>query len=196
MARLDPAAEPHNRPVSRLAGSDWGPAQPLADRAGRLLANRQADHAAGVPVGGSDQNTYLIFEEPVSAGEWQSHGLQLRMELFFTGGAEVNLEFRDPRRDGLRFRRDAALPALSGSGWKEFRLPIEPRLIGRPLPRHYHRLHVELLGSLLQRHPDPALQEVLHRWQAADRSAIPCPAGPAAPRPRDVHVLVNAGGRP
>ncbi len=211
LARLDLAAKPHDRPESRLAGCDWGPMREFEGRTGRVMTNRQADYAGKTPIGGTDQNTYLIFQEEVPSAEWQEHGLQLRMDVFFAGGGGLDLEFRDPGQEDLAFRRDASVPAPSGRGWAEFRFEIAPRLIGRPLPRHYHRLHVELLGTLLERHPEPALEEVFQRWHAADLKDIPGAPGTSElqsscrvpgradlvpPRPRSIYVFVNAPCNP
>lgn len=192
LARLAYTAEPHDRPESRLAGGDWGPAGEFAGRTGRAITNRQAHYAGNVPLGGTDQNTYLIIEEEMPSAPWQEHGLQLHMDAFFGDGAELELEFRDPRHEGLVFRRESSVPALSGSGWGKFRVDIPPRLIGHPLPRHYHRLHVELLGTLLERHPDPALQEVFQRWHVADLNDIPGTSDLVPPRPHGIYVFVNS----
>ncbi|MDA8325031.1 MAG: D-glucuronyl C5-epimerase family protein [Nitrospiraceae bacterium] len=166
---LDPNnSEPSDAPVSRIAGIDWGATISCGGKAGRLIPNTRSKYSNGVPEGGTDQNTYILFEEPVKGETWIKNGLRMELEVFLEENASLALQFRDFRSDGLSFREDPSAPALAGDGWRKFQVNIPPRLIGSVLPRRYQRLHTELLGTLLDSHPDEHLQEIFEKWHMAD----------------------------
>ena len=191
--RLDAAQDtPCDIPGSRLAGIDWGQVGDFGRKPGRHVPNRQAAHIGAVPEGGTDQNTYLIFEEDLPASRWASGGVRLTMEVCCTPDAELRVEYRDPRVPGMAFRQDSAVPPIAGAGWQTVTFELPPRLIGPPLRQHYHRFHTELLGTLLERHGDDELESIFGRWHRSDLFDFISPEGPAPDLPKTVFVFVNS----
>lgn len=187
-----PVVEVVDQPISRLAGIDWGAAETLDGRLGRVIPNSQDKYASAVPEGGTDQNTYLIFEEGrILADQWVDSGVKLVLEVYLSEGTQLEFQPQDPREGGLRFISSPDLPPLKRVGWHQVTLDIPPRLIGRVLPRHYHRLHTELLGTLLAVHPDPVLDEVMRRWFANDFYDAPRILPISSTAPRSIYVFVN-----
>lgn len=192
ICRLDAVKdEASDQPVSRLAGIDWGPAETAEGRRCRRVPNRQDYHQKAIPHGGTDQNTYLIFEEGLDFGLYSEKGLVLSLEVWLEGGAELDIEFRDPRHEGLVFGADPSIKRLSHEGWATVNIQIPPRLSGHPLSQHYHRFNTELLGTLLQTNQDEELERIFNKWHRADLYNMPSEYPPPGELPKTVFVFVN-----
>jgi pyruvate-formate lyase-activating enzyme len=191
LAELDAAtSEPCDDPVSRLGGIDWGPAQSYDGRNARLILNRQAQHAGNIPMGGTDQNTYLIFEDRSAPEPWIDSGLLLEIDVFTSNGGQLDFETRDLRSENLAFRALSKDVCCGKEGWQTIVIPVPASRIGRPLPRNYHRFQTELLGTLLAHREDASMQAVFRRWHAADFYDVPAIRAPT-PAPQTIYAFVN-----
>lgn len=185
--------EPCDLSISRLAGIDWGQIGQFNNRSARVIPYKKDYYLSNIPAGGTDQNTYLIFEEMIPAHIWAEHGLHLKLEIYMDSEAELLIEFRDPRYEAITFRNDSNISPLKKEGWNEFTLSILSNLIGKPLSRHYHRLHAELLGTLLTTYNDSILLELFNRWYRGDFHDIaPVNKEPLSPIPKNFYVFTNS----
>lgn len=190
---LDASSETvSDKPISRIAGIDWGIIKNLCGKAGRIIPNCQEKYAQEIPEGGTDQNTYLIFEEErLPAERWLDSGVKLTMEVFLSSEAQLTLQFQDLLKGGLNFLADQDVAAIQGEGWHEVSINIPHRLIGRILPRHYHILHTELLGTLLALRPDKTLEEIFRRWHISNLSDFQTIMPINSEMPQNIYVNVN-----
>lgn len=169
IAGIEPSqTEPCDLPISRLAGIDWGVVSGIGDQKGRILPYCQEKYLNNIPEGGTDQNTYLIFQENVPNELWAKEGLRLRMQVYLEGNASLNIQFRDPRTEKLSFLNLLEKPLAHIGGWREFSINISPFHIGYNLPRHYHRLHSELLGMLVDNYKSEKLTKCFRKWHEYD----------------------------
>ncbi len=191
LSTLKATEEVHDFPVSRLCGMDWGPLEMVDGHVRRLITNNQEAYRDAIPAGGTNQNTYVYFDEDVDFGLYGDSGLVLTIDACMEDGAEVTIEYKDPRETGLVFNTDESLTKLSGDGCNQYVIPIPARLIGKPLPPHYHRLHVELLHTLLEFRKDSGLESIFKRWHRGalyDQNTL---FAELDELPRTVYVFVN-----
>lgn len=169
VAGIEPSlTEACDRPVSRLAGIDWGAVSSIDGQTGRILPYCRDLYSDGIPAGGTDQNTYLIFQENVPNELWIHKGLKLRMQVYFEDNASLDIQYRDPRIENLSFLNMTENPALYDEGWRELTVNISPSQIGHNLPRHYHRLHSELMGMLVDNFNNEKLIKFFRKWYECD----------------------------